>query len=174
MGSLGQPDIPGYIVTQTYYNLDSKCVITFTGKLDNIFSYVCCKCCYVKVVDGQNEQHRYCSHQRSWFVIQGGSKKRNGGYNDHCTCIIMFHSPNEIPAVPTAVHLLLSKEFTVNACCHVDTCNTTWRCFPNQKKELKCSKNLIGLYNWCQWHHVIPYCLIVLHITSDKVLIFCP
>jgi len=35
-----EPDIPGYIVNQAYYNLDSKRVITCTGKLDNIFSCV--------------------------------------------------------------------------------------------------------------------------------------
>lgn len=29
------------------------------------------KCCYVKGVDGQNEQHKYGSHQTSWSVIQG-------------------------------------------------------------------------------------------------------
>jgi len=33
-----EPDIPGYIVTQAYYNLGSKRVIPCTGKLDNIFS----------------------------------------------------------------------------------------------------------------------------------------
>lgn len=66
-----EPDIPGYIVTQVYSNLDPKRVITCTGKLDNILSYVWYKWCYVKVVDGQNEQHRYCSHQTSWSVIQG-------------------------------------------------------------------------------------------------------
>jgi hypothetical protein len=66
------------IVTQAYYNLDSKCVITCAGKLDNVSSYVWYKCCYVKVVDGQNEQHRYCSHQTSWSVIQGVPRRGMG------------------------------------------------------------------------------------------------
>ena len=158
MGSPGLNQIFQDIITQAYYNLDSKCFITCTGKLDNISSYVWYKCCYVKGVDAQNEQHRYCSHQASWSVIQGVPRRG--------VMVIMIFAHASFCCTLQKKHLQYLQQFTcywvrsswsmlavmwILAIPHEDAFQTRRKKWSAQKIWLDC---IIGA-NDTMWYHTV-------------------